>query len=47
MTWAEADAYCKANYANLASIHSEAGHENAKAACADVSGDVQCWIGFK
>ena len=47
MTWAEADAYCKANYANLASIHSETGHENAKAACADVSGDVQCWIGFK
>ena len=46
MTWADADAYCKANYANLASIHSEAGHENAKAACADVSGDVQCWIGL-
>ena len=52
--WADAEAYCQATFSDadtgftshLASIHSDAAQANAVLACADVSDDVQCWIGL-
>ena len=43
----DAEVYCMSTFAgNLASIHDTVGQNNARVACADVSPEVQCWIGL-
>ena len=49
MAWQDAENYCATTFENghLASIHSQAGQDNAKNACAAVNDETQCWIGLK